>query len=451
MHARRWTSVRVGAALAVFAAACQSPPPAKSDASADTGESAGFPIHGSLGTRYVGRFTDGAQDQDLTEVVAVDLGDPKKNTVTGFVLAEGLADLDGTGSDPDGTFHSLADTYDRAITGKLYHAYADVHATDALEMLRIGRQAIVDTPLVAYFDGLRAETREFGTSRFRFGAYGGIPVETYASSSPGDAMLGLFGETRPWSGGRIRADYMHVNDEGLLGPRRDDLLGFGGSQNIGKSMRFDAQLTRLEDEPRDVRLRGTYYAQESDLVLQASWYRLLEPQGDLAVPFDPFYETLFELFPYSQVGFLASKSLGEHLDVQAGLDLRRLDQEADIGTYNHEFNRFFATTGIRGVLPASLDLSLTGEYWDSTTNNIQTYGADLSRKIGTGVEAAIGTYYSLFKYDLYQQRELDDVRTYYVKVDWQRSERTRFDVRYEFEDDPDAEYHSVRLGVTWRF
>lgn len=440
MHSRRWTAGLLGACVA---AACRS-------TSAEGTQKEQIPIRGSLVSRYEGRFTDGAHDHDLAEVLTLEVGDKKKDKVTGFVMAEGLADLDGNGSDSSGTFHSLADTWDGAVTGRLFHAYADVHATDALETLRVGRQMIVDTPVVAYFDGLRAETKEIGKARVRFGAYGGVPVQIYAPSS-GDSMLGFFGETRPWEGGRVRADWLHSADQGEFGPRDDDLFGIGGSQNFGKTLRFDLEHTRLESEARDLRLRGTYYAQDSDLVLQASWYRLLQTQGDLAVPFDPYFATLHELFPYDQVGFLASKSLGSHLDVQAGLDLRRVEEEADIGAFNHDFNRFFATTDILGVLPASIDLSLTGEVWESTTNDVRSFGAGLTRKMGETVEAGIGTYYSLYKYDLYQNRELDDVRTWYVSVDWKRSASTRFDVRYEFEDDPDAEYHSVRLGATWQF
>jgi hypothetical protein len=409
-----------------------------------------FPIHGLLVSRYEGRFTGGVHDHDLVETLSLELGDKTKNPVTGFVMAEGLADLDGNGSDPNGTFHSLADTYDGAVTARLYHAYADLHVSETFETLRVGRQMIVDTPVTVYFDGARVETKELGKQRFRFGAYGGIPVETYAPGA-GEEMLGFYGETRPWRGGRIRADWIHSADEGSFGARENDLFGIGGSQSFGKSLRFDLEHTRLESEARDLRVRGTYYAEDSDLVLQASFFELLQTQKDFAVPFDPFYATLLDLFPYTEVGFLASKSLGPHFDVQTGLDLRRVTDAQDVGTYNHDFDRFFATTDVRGLLPASLDLSLTGEVWDSTTNHVETYGAGLTRKFGATLEAGVGTYYAMYKYDLFQQRELDDVRTWYLSFDWKRSVSVRFDLRYEFEDDPDAEYHSVRLGATWRF
>jgi hypothetical protein len=434
--------------LALTAAGCRS-----TETPSTAAKSEGYAVHGSLYSRYVGRWTSGDHDNDLAEVLALELGDSKKDPVTGFVNAEGIADLDGKGS-TSSPYYSLADTYDSAVTGKLYYAYADLHTVRSLETVRLGRQTIVDTPVVAYFDGLRAETAELGDPRLRLGAYGGAPVRLYASPSASASegtMLGLFGETRPWTGGRLRADYMHIEDEDMFGPRRNDLVGLGASQSLGTSLRVEGQLTRLENDPRDYRARASYYSPDSDLVLQASWYRLVQTQGNLTTPLDPFYATLYDLFPYSQVGFLGSKSFGSHFDLQAGCDFRRVNDEGDIGTFNRDFNRYFATAGLKGVLPAMLDLSVTGEVWDATSSNISTYGADLSRKFDESVDAGIGTYYSLYKYDLYQNRELDDVRTWYLRVGWKKSSSTTFDLRYEFENDPGADYHSLRLGATWRF
>ena len=153
------------------------------------------------------------------------------------------------------------------------------------------------------------------------GAFGGVPVKLYASSTAGDSMFGTFAQARPWTGGRLRADWMHVEDEGSFGPRQDDLLGIGASQNFGSNLRIEAQHTRLESESRDLRLRASYAAKDSDLVLQASWYRLMQTQKDFTVPFDPFYSTLYDLFPYAQatrrqLTFLYSVGLDHYTEVK---------------------------------------------------------------------------------------------------------------------------------------
>lgn len=416
------------------------------------GEEGRPPVHGSLSSRYRARWTNRDDDHDLVEVLSAEMGDAKQSPVTGFVMAQATADLDGRS--PDGgqaVFHSLADTYEGAVTGRLFHAYADFHAARAFDVLRIGRQMIVETPMVAYFDGLRAETKEMGKRSVLLGAYGGIPVQLFASSTAGDSMVGLFAQLRPWRGGRARIDWMHVEEDEILGPLRNDLCGLGAWQAVGEKLRLEAETTRLESRERDARFRASWTEAESDLVVQASWYRLLATQKDLTIPFDPLFATLFELFPYEQYGLLVSKGLGGHVDVQTGLDLRRVVSDEDVGQFNHDFDRGFVTAGLKDVLPAGLGLSVTGEVWDSPQSDIRTFGADLSRRFGERVDASVGTFYSLFKYDLYQDRELDDVRTWYLKLLWKRAASATFDLRYEFEDDDIDEYHSVRVGATWRF
>jgi hypothetical protein len=62
---------------------------ADASAPATAGGSSSFPIHGSLNTRYRGRFTSDAHDHDLYELVTVDIGDSEKNRVSGHIVAGG--------------------------------------------------------------------------------------------------------------------------------------------------------------------------------------------------------------------------------------------------------------------------------------------------------------------------------------------------------------------------
>lgn len=442
---------RAAAAILVTLAGCATTAGAP-ESGPQSGKGRMLPIHGSLSSRYRARWTNRDDDHDLVEVLTAEIGDKAKSPVTGFVMAQGAADLDGhSSSGGQSPFHSLADTYDGAVTGRVYHAYADFHRAGKLETLRVGRQMIVGTPEVAYLDGVRAETRELGEKRVQLGAYGGVPVQLFASSMLGDSILGAFAQAKPWRGGSVRLDWMHAQEDGALGALGNDLFGIGARQSFGGRLRLETEYTRLEERDRDVRVRASWYAPESDLVVRASWYRLLETQSDLTVPFDPFFATLFELFPYEQIGLLVSKGISRHVHLQAGLDARRVLEESDVGQFNRDFDRGFATVALADLLPAGIGLSLTGEIWDSAGTDIRTFGADLSRKLGAHVDASVGTYYSLFKYDLYQDRELDDVRTWYAKAAWKRTGGPSFDARYEFEDDDRDEYHSVRLGATWRF
>jgi hypothetical protein len=408
-----------------------------------------YRISGSLSSAYRGRWTSGADDQDVYEVLSLDFGDPAHNRWTGHMLGRLSGDLDGNngGSDP---FFNLDDTKSGAVDGRLYDAWGQLNGVGPFEQVRIGRQWNYDTPEVAWFDGVSAETREKGSKRTQFGAYGGIPVRLYESSHTGDQLFGLYAQTHPWKGSRVRADWLHLEDDSLLGKHNDDLLGLDVSQDAGKNLRLEGNYTRLEQHDRDLLLRATWSQAESDLVLQASYYELLHTQFDNALELDPFSTALFEYFPFHEFRLLGSKGVGKHLSLEGGADVRRVEDDSDIGQFNRDFERYYATANLIDSLPAGLGLSATGEIWDSNGSDIRSWGADLSRKWNGGVDGSLGTYYSLFKVDLVSGEERDDVQTYYVKLRWKRKS-TRWDLRYEYEDDDPDPFHILRVGMTWLF
>ena len=93
---------------------------------------------------------------------------------------------------------------------------------------------------------------------------------------------------------------------------------------------------------------------------------------------------------------------------------------------------------------------MTADRWDDEEQDTSSLGADVSY----GEErwtAALGTYYSLYKYQLLELDERDDVRTYYVRATRELSASLDFDFLYEFEDDDLETYHTLRVGLLWRF
>ena len=412
--------------------------------------SSGIAVHGSLALRYRARWSDHDSDQDLLETLALDLGAPAQDLVTASLSAQALLDLDGV-EQPPSAFRSLEDTEGNSFAEHVSSAYVDLHRASGWETLRAGRQTIVETPELAWFDGLRAETAESGATRAQFGAYGGLPVHLWAGASAGDALYGGFAQLRPWSGARVRADWMHSQDDARLGGSSDDLYGLGVWQSLWTSLRLDGEYTRLEDRDRDLRLHASWSAPDSDLVVRANWYHLLETQGELSQSLDPFSATLHDLQPFQQYGLQVSKSLGRKLEVQAGYDARRVDEAQNEGDFNHDFDRGYATLVATDVLPAKLVLTLTTDLWDATPSNFQTFGGDLARSFDEHLDASVGTFYSLYQYDLYQQRESDHVRIWYAKLVFDRKAPLRLELRYQFEEDPIDQYQDLRLGVTWRF
>lgn len=409
-----------------------------------------LPVHGSLSTWFRGRWTPDDADADVRAALYLDVGDAEKNDYTAHLSALLYLDLDGQeiGRSP---FFDITNTYDDALTGRLYEAYVDANRIDGLAIARVGRQQIYRTPELAWFDGAYVETEELTEHRLSFGAYGGIPVHVFESSPSGDALFGLYAAGRPWKGGRLRLDWMHFKDENLFGDHDTDLFDLGWWQTVGEALALEGEWGWIDDSSRDVRVMATYYDQGTDLKLQASYYELLNTQKDLALEVDPFYGVLLDLFPYYQTRFLVSKSLRDWIFLEGGFDIRRVTDEGDVGEFNRDFERYYAVTTFQDVAKQGFDVSVTGEVWNSDDSDVQTWGADVTKQIDERWDASVGTYYSLYKYDYFLVDERNNVRTYYVKMGYDPTKSLSFDMRYEFEDDEFEDYQTVRLGMSWRF
>ena len=231
---------------------------------------------------------------------------------------------------------------------------------------------------------------------------------------------------------------------------KDDLVALTANQGVGAEWRLDESYSRLENDSRDASVRATYASLESDLLVQASWYRLFQAQSDLPLEVDPFSAILLEQSPYTEGRFVASKSFGPVVHVEAGADVRRVSSSEDVAEFNRDYERWYATTTLTDVLPAGIELAVTGEVWDSDGDDYSTWGLDLTRKMSEKLSASVGTYYSLYKYDYFLVSEHDDVRTYYLRLRYRSKGPWSWDLRYEHEDSLD-QYDTLRVGVTWSF
>jgi len=406
-------------------------------------------VSGTLRTRYRARWTGDEDDHDLYETVDLALKAPD-GSWSGSVLARAALDLDGRDSGEDAQFFGLLDTYEHRFEPQLFHAYFDV-AGDAFELVRFGRQPLYETPLTVLFDGVRAELAPRGERRLRFGAYGGVGEHLYESSSDGDWVLGAFGSMRAWSGAELRLDYMRLEDERLSADHENDLVGVLLDQDLpgeDRRTRVTARFTSLDGNGRDLRLSTSHVDALHGLTLEASLYRLLQTQNQLAAPLDPFSDSLFELFPYTQAGLSAGKDW-EHLSVLLGLDIRRVVDASDEGEYNRDFERTFLTATLPDALPVSV--SVTGELWDATDTDYETWGASLDRALDGGWNVGLGSYYSLYKVDLVSGEERDHVRTVYLDLRWKRDTARRWNLRYELERNDFDDFHQLRLDYSWSF
>ncbi|MBM4062894.1 MAG: hypothetical protein FJ265_17635 [Planctomycetes bacterium] len=403
-------------------------------------------FRGQSTTRYYARWTSDEADHDLVELLSLDFGNAARDTVSGRVMGRLTYDLDGY----DTTFASINDAYGDRFDALLYDAYADLNKVPGFSRVRLGRQSVVETPEVAWFDGAHATSAEFTDFALQFGAYGGASTHLYESSRSGDLVAGAYAQGRPWTGARLRLDYMRLEDDGRFGEHDDDLLGAGFWQEVGKRLRFDAQYSRIASADRDAQGHVLYRVPEWDLWVRGGYFRLLEAQGELVLEADPFFQALNRLFPYDQWSLQAAKGFADLVRLQAAMDLRRVDDAGDVGFYNRDYDRWSATVTLLELGVKGLTASGTVDLWDTDAQLVRSFGGDLGYAVDR-TTLSLGTYYSLYKYDLFTNSERDHVRTYYLRLHHKLNASFGLDGDYEFEDEGQEEFHRIRLGVTWRF
>ncbi|MBF0244695.1 MAG: hypothetical protein HQL31_05435 [Planctomycetes bacterium] len=406
---------------------------------------------GFLNSQYRYRSGDGKDDHDLYETLGLglDRGGKIKIDILGRVTADLDADTDQAGYY---VFDSLADSKKRNVDAQIYAASFEFCKIGRIDSLKLGRQSLTGTPELAQFDGISVQADDISVWKraFALGVYAGLPVRYYESSN-GGGMGGLFVSGELWKGNRTRVDWMHVSDEVLGNSNDNDVFSLNLDQFLNRRYHLSLGYSFLEEESRDLKLGVNYSNPECDLQVLSSCRILLNTQKDYALEFNPYYSTLREIRPYTQGSLLVSKGLGEHVLLDLGYDFRQVRDDADVGTNNREFDRYFLTSTLRDLPWDKSSLGLTGEYWKSGERNLVSYGLDMSHRCTSKLEASVGTQFSLYKYDFYQDRERNEVQSYYTRVRYELRDNLKLRASYEFEDDDIESYHVLKMGIQCLF
>ncbi len=405
-----------------------------------------LPWSGTLSARYRYRHGGGTSDQDLVARLTLDVG-RSEDPLSFHLAARGFGDLDGRKADDP--FQGLDQSFGDRWNGRLYAAYADLRKLPRVDLLRLGRQDLDETPTPVSLDGVRAESERFGKARVWGGGYAGLPVHQFEASRQGDLVYGVDGGFAPWDGGRVRLDYMHLRDEWLSQARTDDLLGVRWWQNVGP-VALHGLHTWRDGKPRDlyVRARGEL---DDATTLAIGWRELLTTQRAQVTELDPFYEVAFEYSPYRQLEASLSRELWQGFTAALGCDVRRLRDGGDATVFNREFERYYADVTWTGWGPKGLSVTLAGSQWDATDESFRTVTGELAYRPDRSLRLALGSGYDLFRYDLFDGRERVHVRSFYVHGEHQLSAAVRIDGGYDYERDEMDEFHVFRLGVAWKF
>lgn len=409
-----------------------------------------FPVHGSLWARVRSRATSDQDDTDLFTNLRLDFGDVEQFGFAGRIAGVGLADLDGR-DDGEYSFYGTYDSYSSRVQGRLHLAYLDMPEKGVLDVIRLGRQQLYSTPEFAWFDGLSVERGRADKGELVVGAFVGAPVRLFNLDGGNDIMSGAHAEVVPWEAAHLRLDYMRFEDESLIGTGGNDLLEAKLRQGIYPGVELSGSYSNLDTRDRDMEFGLTSYGLGEDLVVRASWYELLEPQGTLANELDPFTSSTYQLNPYKQGRFLISKGFGESLVLEAGADVRRVSNDADQAEYNHDFERYHFSSTFLDLGETGVDVTVTGESLRSTDTDTDTWALDFEKELTDGTRLNLGSDYALYKYDQFLDAERDNVRSYYVGLRHAWRDNVTMDLDYVYEKDDLDEYNTIRIGMRWSF
>jgi len=464
---RRPHPIRGAPSAALLAAALLlSPAAAQSGGSADDADAASagpdtaievpdeplLRLHGALMTNYRVRWTGEDSDQDLDQYIRLE-GGPASGGVTGALYLRVHGDLDAHGDSEGHTvFEDLWDTWDGRIQSRLYYGYLDFHRIPGTELARVGRMLLVETPETFHVDGLYAESEEIADDlRVRFGGYGGIPVHLYESSASGDSIIGAFAASRPWSGGQLRIDASHIEDEAEGETEEDDLLGFAVEQRFAPRLGLALRHTRIDGASRDIDAIADYIEPELGFQAQLRWYDQPTTRHAATPELDPFSASLHDLAPHQLVGGSVHQTVGEYVTVSLAYDERILEDQGDESPFNHEYTRGSATFAWQDWPWEGTGGFLTGDQWDSTGDDSRSLSGELFQEFADSLRASLGSQYSRYEYDYLLQEERDEVRSVYLSLEGPLEGANRFRIEYEYERDPFDEYHVVLVRFTHQF
>src|SRR5262249_17408080 len=141
---------------------------------ASTGGAAAPPgfVHGSLSMRYRERSTDSERDPDLYAPLDLEMGDTEKDP---WRAPAGARVFQHFGDD-GGAFQSPESTYSHNLTTQLYEAHLDLRDVPSVEVVSVGRQELVETPVWVRYDGAQVVTAPSGDGQQTYGFYGGRTV-----------------------------------------------------------------------------------------------------------------------------------------------------------------------------------------------------------------------------------------------------------------------------------
>jgi hypothetical protein len=422
-------------------------------------------VDGYLSTRYVSRSTtttDAAKltettisDQDLFGELRFDMTMPKTNRFEFHFLGTLRKDLDGN-SDLTGHYplEDIGNTYRTESHGYLYDAHLGINDLfPHLTQVRIGRQAgLRDEPV--FFDGLATDI-SMG-SLLKFTLYGGAAARFYETNTHwGNDTLGGAGlDIAPVQYTKISLDYLTLKSAlSATIDHQDNMVSLKLWQSIGSFLKTSVKYRFLNSDPRDVAVRLVGTIVPADLELNLNYFKQFNVENVVATELSLYSGVLGRSSPFQSYDVKLRKQLGTHYAVDLGYFKRVLLEELQASAFDRDFSRAFMLIEIMDLPGDGISFTLTGEQWSTKGRKFSSGGLDVGYRFRNMKNASVnaGTYYSLYKYDYYNELGLrENILTYYLNGKVPLGLGVSINGSYEFEDSLEK-YQMFKLGMRYDF
>jgi hypothetical protein len=418
-----------------------------------------FDVSGMLSLSYRGRATDGASDNDVYAYLSLDAGDPEVNDAVFHLMGRLTYDFDGDADNKSNPFGSLNDINGHSYDSHLYEAFVDLRRSlvpggMGLERIRVGRQNLY-AAFSYLVDGVRFdfERPKNCWGDVRVSVFGGIPEYLYEDSRSGDWIAGFDVGFKPWRDGRMDIRYAHVEDSNdWVDEEVDDYASVTLRQRFSDDFDVWAIWNTIDAGTRDASIRFNWANPCHNLDFHGTYRYQATITNEYTTIYDPYVGVLGTSFAYHEISLDGSKLMcNDHLGIDAGISARILQDSSNEAPFNHEFVRGYVTVSGYGWPKPELDLSLTGEIWEAQGDDTYSLGGEVTWRTNDRLKLIAGSYYSLYKHDLFVVDEREDVTTFFLKAVWRPNDCLRFDGRLELETGDEGDFVTAVLGATWIF
>jgi hypothetical protein len=207
-------------------------------------------------------------------------------------------------------------------------------------------------------------------------------------------------------------------------------------------------------ESTDMEIRVVNSFPEQALDLSAAYRVQFQTMGELSNELSNFYDVVGVTDPFQYIDVNARKLFGRRFSLGAGYYQRFLLNGKDESEFNREYLRLFAVFGMEDLPVSGLSFDIDGDFWKTGADQLYSAGLSAGYEFKVREKKAslgIGTYFSLYKYDRYdQQGESENVQTYYVRCKVPVGREFAVDGRYEYESGPEN-YHVLHASLCYEF